>query len=136
MIEEKLAVFRSGIDMRGLTKRFDFVYLLIGAIMILVAVFDQGKILPYVKLTLGNLAHTSVYMVFAIMSLAYIKATGAEFLVRSAFKGRENRMIVLAALVGGLAPFCSCEVIPLIAGLLGVGTPLAPIMAFWLSSPS
>jgi hypothetical protein len=51
------------------------------------------------------------------------------------FKGRENRMIVLAALVGGLAPFCSCEVIPFIAGLLALGTPLAPIMAFWLSSP-
>ena len=44
-------------------------------------------------------------------------------------------MIVLAALLGGLAPFCSCEVIPLIAGLLAVGVPLSAIMAFWLSSP-
>ena len=41
----------------------------------------------------------------------------------------------MAALLGGLAPFCSCEVIPLIAGLLAVGVPLSAIMAFWLSSP-
>ena len=44
-------------------------------------------------------------------------------------------MIVMAALLGGLAPFCSCEVIPFIAGLLAVGAPLSAIMAFWLSSP-
>ena len=44
-------------------------------------------------------------------------------------------MIALAATMGGLSPFCSCEVIPFIAGLLALGTPLAPVMAFWLSSP-
>ena len=44
-------------------------------------------------------------------------------------------MIVLAALVGGLAPFCSCEVIPFIAALLALGTPVSAVMAFWLSSP-
>jgi uncharacterized membrane protein YraQ (UPF0718 family) len=44
-------------------------------------------------------------------------------------------MILLAALFGGLAPFCSCEVIPFIAGLLAVGAPLPAVMAFWLSSP-
>ena len=44
-------------------------------------------------------------------------------------------MIVLAALFGGLAPFCSCEVIPFVAGLLALGTPLSAVMAFWLASP-
>jgi uncharacterized membrane protein YraQ (UPF0718 family) len=44
-------------------------------------------------------------------------------------------MIIFAALFGGLAPFCSCEVIPFIAGLLAVGAPLSAVMAFWLSSP-
>ena len=44
-------------------------------------------------------------------------------------------MIVLAALLGGLSPFCSCEVIPFIAALLAVGAPLSAVMAFWLSSP-
>lgn len=56
-------------------------------------------------------------------------------MVASAFQGREVRMIFLAALFGGLAPFCSCEVIPFIAGLLALGAPLSAVMAFWLSSP-
>jgi len=44
-------------------------------------------------------------------------------------------MSILAALMGGLSPFCSCQVIPFIAGLLALGTPIAPVMAFWLASP-
>ncbi|MBF0278992.1 MAG: permease [SAR324 cluster bacterium] len=86
-------------------------------------------------LTLTNLAQTAPYMVFAVLLIAGLKATGSEALIANAFKGREKRMIVFAALLGGLAPFCSCEVIPFIAGLLALGTPLSAIMAFWLSSP-
>jgi uncharacterized membrane protein YraQ (UPF0718 family) len=44
-------------------------------------------------------------------------------------------MIVAAALFGGLSPFCSCGVIPLIAALLAMGVPLPAVMAFWLASP-
>lgn len=32
--------------------------------------------------------------------------------------------------------FCSCSVIPVISSMLLAGVPLAPIMAFWLASPS
>ena len=32
-------------------------------------------------------------------------------------------------------PFSSVSVIPLVAGLLGAGAPLAPVMAFWVGSP-
>jgi uncharacterized membrane protein YraQ (UPF0718 family) len=44
-------------------------------------------------------------------------------------------MIPLAAVVGGLTPFCSCGVIPAAAGLFGVGVPLAPVVAFWIAAP-
>jgi len=44
-------------------------------------------------------------------------------------------MILLAAVFGGLSPFCSCGVIPLIAALLVMGVPIAGVMAFWLASP-
>ena len=44
-------------------------------------------------------------------------------------------MILVAAVFGALSPFCSCGVIPLIAALLSMGVPLAPVMAFWLASP-
>jgi uncharacterized membrane protein YraQ (UPF0718 family) len=79
--------------------------------------------------------NTLPFILVASGLVAGLKATGAESLVARAFEGRELRMIVLAALVGGLAPFCSCQVIPFIAGLLAVGAPLSAVMAFWLSSP-
>lgn len=44
-------------------------------------------------------------------------------------------MIAIAALAGGVSPFCSCGVIPLIAALLAMGVPLSAVMAFWLASP-
>jgi len=115
--------------------KVDRVYVLIILIFAALAIFDTTQFAPLGKLTLLNLAHTTPYMLFAILLICGLKATGAEAMVASVFKGRENRMIVFAALLGGLAPFCSCEVIPLIAGLLAIGTPLSPIMAFWLSSP-
>jgi len=114
---------------------YDRVYLLIAAIFLGIAVMDPDQVIPMATLTMSNLAHTSIYLAIAVALVAFLKASGGEAVVAVIFKGRENRMIVLAALVGGLAPFCSCEVIPFIAGLLALGTPLAPIMAFWLSSP-
>jgi uncharacterized membrane protein YraQ (UPF0718 family) len=39
-------------------------------------------------------------------------------------------------LVGAFSPFCSCTVIPIIAGLVASGVPLAPVMAFWIASPT
>ncbi len=70
-----------------------------------------------------------------MLAIGYLKASGAETMLSEAFKGRESRMIVLAALIGGLSPFCSCEVIPFVAAMLALGAPLSAVMAFWLSSP-
>ncbi len=67
--------------------------------------------------------------------VAYVKAAGAETIIAKAFTGNQVRMVVYAAMIGGLSPFCSCEVIPFVAALLAVGAPLAAVMAFWLSSP-
>lgn len=111
------------------------VWTLTAAILIAAAVLDRGNFAPTVAFAANALFGTLPYILFAILLLAYLKATGAEVYVSRAFKGRETRMIVLAALVGGLAPFCSCQVIPFIAGLLALGAPLSAVMAFWLSSP-
>jgi uncharacterized membrane protein YraQ (UPF0718 family) len=75
------------------------------------------------------------FILFAILAIGLLKASGAETLISRAFEGRETRMIVLAALIGGLSPFCSCQVIPFVAALLAAGAPLSAVMAFWLSSP-
>lgn len=105
------------------------------AILLGVAVLDPGNLKDTVVFASKALAHTTPYILVAVLLLSYLKATGAEVLVARAFEGRETRMIILAALFGGLAPFCSCEVIPFIAGLLALGAPLSAVMAFWLSSP-
>mgnify|MGYP002627980959 FL=1 len=70
-----------------------------------------------------------------MLAVGYLKATGAESTLARAFEGREIRMIFMAAVFGGISPFCSCEVIPFIAALLAIGAPLSAVMAFWLASP-
>jgi len=75
-----------------------------------------------------------VILVGALVAAA-ASASGAATLVSRAFEGRQVRMIVVASLVGALLPICGITVLPLVAGLLAARVPLAPIMAFWLSSP-
>jgi len=56
--------------------------------------------------------------------------------IRKAFAGREAIAVLLATAAGAFSPFCSCTVIPIIAGLLMSGVPLAPVMSFWIASPT
>ena len=102
---------------------------------LLVLLLDGGNFIPVIEFAAKAFVSTLPYILFAVSLIAYLKATGAEVMIAKAFQGREHRMIVLAALFGGLAPFCSCEVIPFVAGLLALGAPLSAVMAFWLSSP-
>jgi uncharacterized membrane protein YraQ (UPF0718 family) len=81
------------------------------------------------------LLETAPYLLLSIGLAAYAGATGADNLIARAFTGAPVLMIALAAALGGLSPFCSCGVIPLIAALLVMGVPLAAVMAFWLASP-
>lgn len=105
------------------------------ALLALTALLDPGQFPEVVRFALAALLGTLPYIAFAVLLIAGLKAAGAESAIATAFKGRETRMIVMAAAFGGLAPFCSCEVIPFIAGLLAFGAPISAVMAFWLSSP-
>lgn len=105
------------------------------ALLVLIAIFDTPQITPTVIFAGDALLHTAPFILFAVLAVAYLKASGAETLLAKAFSGNQARMIVMAALLGGLSPFCSCEVIPFIAALLAVGAPLGAVMAFWLASP-
>lgn len=75
------------------------------------------------------------YFALAMAFAASAKASGADILMNRAFSGKPLYAITAATLAGALSPFCSCGVIPLIAAMLGAGVPLAPVMAFWVSSP-
>lgn len=76
---------------------------------------------------------TLPFILLSVALASAIKVSGADALVAKVLSGRGA--IVSAALFGALSPFCSCGVIPLIAGMLAAGAPLAPVMAFWLASP-
>ncbi|SHJ01090.1 hypothetical protein SAMN05444000_104162 [Shimia gijangensis] len=115
--------------------QIDKAWLVLVLILIAVAVLDLPQLVPTVTFAIGALGHTAPFILFAILAIGYLKASGAENLLAKAFEGRETRMILFAALLGGLSPFCSCEVIPFIAALLAVGAPLSAVMAFWLASP-
>ncbi|MEO3416824.1 permease [Roseovarius sp. CAU 1744] len=115
--------------------RIDKAWAALVVILALVAVLDRAQFWPTVVFASGALWHTAPFIAFAVLAVAYMKASGAETLLARAFEGRQARMIVLAALLGGLSPFCSCEVIPFIAAMLALGAPLGAVMAFWLASP-
>jgi uncharacterized membrane protein YraQ (UPF0718 family) len=87
------------------------------------------------QFTLDSVLHILPFLMLSAAIGAYAKASGAENLIIKAFQGRAAAMVVFASVMGALAPFCSCGVIPLIAAMLAMGIPLPPVMAFWLASP-
>lgn len=115
--------------------RIDGAWVFTLGLFVLVALFDPAQFSATLSFAAKALAGTAPFITFAVLAVAFLKATGSENLLARAFEGNPLRMIVLAALLGGLSPFCSCEVIPFIAALLAVGAPLGAVMAFWLASP-
>jgi len=115
--------------------RLDKAWLCIGLLLLGLALFDPTHLQPTVQKALWSLWSTAPFIVFAVLAIGYLKATGAESVIAKAFQGRQVQMIVLASLLGGVSPLCACEVIPFVSALLAAGAPLAAVMAFWLSSP-
>lgn len=116
-------------------KKIDKAWLASAAILLVLLVTDTPQFADSLRFAGTALGNTVPIILFAVLAIGYLKATGAETTIARAFEGNEARMVVMAALLGGLSPFCSCEVIPFIAALLAVGTPLSAVMAFWLASP-
>jgi len=115
--------------------KYSPVWLVLLTLYLLLYFYANEVFLPTLQFALSALVRTSPFILFAVTMVALLKATGAESILADAFQGHGYRMIFVAALIGGLAPFCSCEVIPFVAALLGAGVPISAVMAFWLSSP-
>jgi len=126
---------QSPAPLRHLWSRVDKALLTCVVIALALLLFDRPAFVPALQDTFGALIRTAPYILFAILAIAVMRASGSERLLDGAFHGAEARMIVVAALVGGLSPFCSCQVIPFVAALLAAGAPISAVMAFWLSSP-
>lgn len=105
------------------------------ATLLALALFARDQLVPSIGFTVDAFLGVLPFLLVSVALAAGAKASGADALIARAFVGREVRMVAVAALIGALSPFCSCGVIPVIAALLSMGVPLAPVMAFWLASP-
>jgi uncharacterized membrane protein YraQ (UPF0718 family) len=131
MTEVTMAIRQMG----GTLKRCDRVVLTALGIVALLALTVPAQAGASLIFTLEALASIGPFLAFSVAIAATAKATGADQQIANVFKGRQSIMITAAALFGALSPFCSCGVIPIVAGLLAAGVPVAPVMAFWISSP-
>lgn len=111
------------------------VWLASALILAVLAVVDPLQARESAVFAGGALLNTAPFLILSIAVAAWANATGADNLIAKAFTGAPLLMVMLGALAGGLSPFCSCGVIPLIAALLAMAVPLSAVMAFWLASP-
>ncbi|HCY83815.1 MAG TPA: permease [Desulfobacteraceae bacterium] len=86
---------------------------------------------------MGNaFIHIWPYLLITIPIAVAVNMSGASAYIKRAFDAGPVTAVFLATLVGAFSPFCSCGVIPVVAALLIGGVPLAPVMSFWIASPS
>ena len=96
--------------------------------------FDQ--LITIGKLMLASFLHICPYLLVTIPLAVTVRMSGASRYINRALIGRPIIAIFLATAVGAFSPFCSCGVVPVVAALLIGGVPLAPVMSFWIASPS
>lgn len=125
-------------DQTGVQRRSSKKPLLWGAslaLLIGVGLAWPSYMVETVKFVLWGLLTVAPIVIPGIVLAAWIIASGADTRIASAFEGRTLRTVLAASLIGAITPVCGVTVLPLMAGLLAAGVPLAPVMAFWLSSP-
>lgn len=85
---------------------------------------------------LNSFLHIWPYLLITIPLSVIVQLTGVSKHIRKAFGKNPVISILFATAIGAVSPFCSCGVIPVITSLLIGGVPLAPVMSFWIASPS
>lgn len=83
----------------------------------------------------GAVKNLIPFFILSIAVASLIKTFKLEVYFEKAFRGREIASVPIAVGTGAFSPLCSCGVIPAIAAMLAAGIPMAPIMAFWITSP-
>ena len=108
--------------------------------LVTAALLATGSLLPetntgmLIAVAQGVLALLPVVAVAAVLAGALTLGNWSDRAL-SWLSGGPVRAVVIASFVGSITPVCGLGVLPLIAALLRRGLPLAPVMAFWISSP-
>ncbi len=116
-------------------RRMDGVVVAIVAVFLGLAFAAPAQAVESAAFMLRALVGVSPFLVLSVVAAGAARATGIDRQIGRIVSGRTAVVIVAAALFGALSPLCSCGVIPVVAALLAAGVPLAPVMAFWISSP-
>ncbi len=119
----------------ALHKRLGTPIWLILATVIAIAITVPQNLNDHLIFASTSLLDIAPFLLLSVALASFLKATGADTMVARAFEGNPTRAILVASAFGALSPFCSCGVIPLVAGLLASGVPLAPVLAFCIASP-
>jgi len=96
----------------------------------------MNYIVEVVEYIIESFLHAWPYLLLTIPVSVAVKMSGASKYINKALTARPVISVFLSTFVGAFSPLCSCTVIPVIASLLIGGVPLAPVMSFWLASPS
>ena len=94
------------------------------------------QILKIAGFIINSFVHIWPYLIITIPLAVAVQLSGASRFINKALSKKPLVSIFLATVVGAFSPFCSCGVIPVISTLLIGGVPLAPVMSFWIASPS
>ena len=94
------------------------------------------QIFKIAEFIFDSFVHIWPYLVITIPMAVAVQLTGISKIINKVMRRNPVASILLATIVGAISPFCSCGVIPIIASLLLGGVPLAPVMSFWIASPS
>jgi len=81
-------------------------------------------------------AHTWPLWALSIPLAAAVRMSPLAGKLKRTLSMRPVAAVIAATAFGAFSPLCSCSVVPVIFSLLAAGVPLAPVMSFWLASPS
>ncbi len=95
-----------------------------------------GEIIAILRFMGSAFLHLAPFLAISVPLAVALKRSGASAAIKSRLGKNPIIAVALATAIGAVSPLCSCGVIPVIAALLTSGVPLAPVMAFWLASPS
>ena len=116
-------------------RRIDRVWAASALILLAVLALDRDLFLVSLEFLATSWLWTLPFVLVSAVLAASIAATALDRPLGESLRRRAVQAVLIAGVLGALSPFCSVSVVPLVAGLLAAGVPLAPVMAFWVGSP-
>ena len=76
------------------------------------------------------------FFLLSILLVGVIKGYKIDMRIRDAMNRAGAYGVVIAVAIGMVSPLCACGILPIVVSLAMVGTPIAPIIALLVTSPT